>query len=137
MALGTERDGEELIAQHSLGFDRGHRVILDNLVRSLVQIHEYHDLFAGLVRQSDALHRSAVNSSYLHVGSCFKTCNIVEFRPELVRGAKQILLAPDDKNPGGKNCQCHNDEYSQPCHSRHNSSYDFLRNSFTNPMPLS
>ena len=28
------------------------------------------------MRQSDALHRSAVNSSYLHVGSCFKTCNI-------------------------------------------------------------
>jgi hypothetical protein len=51
-----------------------------------------------------------VNASHLHVGALSQACNIIELRLQLICGAKQILLAPDDEDPGGKNRQCPNNE---------------------------
>jgi hypothetical protein len=82
------------------------------------------------------MHISAVNPAHLHIGSRCQARDIVELRLELVGGAKQILLAPDNKDPRGKNCQRPNDECSQPRQSRHMSSYDCFRNSLTKPMSL-
>ena len=93
-------------------------------------------LSPGLCGSSMPVHGSAVNPAHLHVGSLSQARNIVELRLQLVGGAKQILLAPDDEDPGSQNRQRHNDECSQPRHSRHKSPYDCFRNSFTNPMSL-
>jgi hypothetical protein len=62
------------------------------------------------MRQGDALHGSAVNSSDLYVSSGREARDIVELRFQLVCGAKQILLAPDYEDASGKNCQCYKDE---------------------------
>jgi hypothetical protein len=56
------------------------------------------------------MHGSAVNAAYLDVGSSSQSRYIVELRLELVCGAKQIFLAPNDEDTGGQNCQCHKDE---------------------------
>jgi hypothetical protein len=58
---------------------------------------------------------SAVNAAHLHVSSHTQARDIVELRLQLVSGAKQILLAPDDEDAGSKNCQRRNDKCSQPC----------------------
>src|SRR5580658_2658123 len=110
--------------------------MLDDLLCRSVEIHNDDDLIARLVRQLNAMHISAVNPTHLYVSSRGQARNIVELRLQLVGGAKQILLAPDDENTGGQNGQRRNDKCSQPCHSRHNSSYDCCKNSFTKPISL-
>ena len=110
--------------------------MLDNFVRRLGEFHEDCDLLSRLPGQFDAGHRSAMYSAHLHICSVSHAHHIVELRLQLVRGAKQILLAPDNEDPRSQNCQRHNDECSESCYSRHISPYDCFRNSFTNPMLL-
>ena len=82
------------------------------------------------------MHISAMNAAHLHVSSHSQACNIVELRLQLVCGAEQILPSPDNEDTGSQNYQRCNDECTQPRHSRHKSSYDCFRNSFTKPISL-
>ena len=49
----SKGDGDVLIAQQTLGLDRGYRILLDDLVRVLVQLQDNGDLVAGLLRKID------------------------------------------------------------------------------------
>ena len=89
---------EELVTQQSLGFDCGHRVLLDDLVRRLPHIHDDGNFFAGLVGQHDAAYSPTVNTAHSYVGSSIQTCNIDELRFQLVGGAEEILFASDDED---------------------------------------
>ena len=133
---GSKRDRQILVAQQALGFDGGHGVLLDDLVRGLAHVHDYRDLFARLVGQHDAAHSSTVDPAHPHIGARIQAHHIVELRFQLVGRAEKILLAPDDEDAGDQYCQCHNDESSQPRRSRHISPYEYLRNSLTNSTSL-
>src|SRR5580658_6770521 len=110
--------------------------MLDDLLCCFVEIHHHDDFIAWLVRQIDATHISAVNAAHLNVSSLSQARNIVELRLQLVSGAKQILLAPNNEDTGSQNRQRRNDKCSQPCQSRHKSPYDCFKNSFTKAMSL-
>src|SRR5580700_9117800 len=110
--------------------------MLDDLLCRFVEIHDHDDLISRFVRQIDAMHISAVNAAHLNVSSHSQARNIVELRLELVSGAKQILLAPNNEDTGSQNRQRRNDKCSQPRQSRHKSPYDCFRNSFTKATSL-
>src|SRR5271154_2662385 len=82
------------------------------------------------------MHSSHMNSAHPHIAASIQAHHIVELRLQLVRGTEKILLAANNEDAGHQNCQCRNDESSQPRRSRHMSSYECLRNSLTNSTSL-
>ena len=81
-------------------------------MRGLGEIYEDGYLITGLPGQGNSSYCSTVNAAHLNVGSFSQTRYIVELGLQLVCGAKQVLLAPDNEDPGAQNRQCHNDECS-------------------------
>ena len=110
--LGSKRDRNILASQHPLGFDGGHGVSLDDLVRRLGEIHDYRHPIARLMRQHDLAHRSNVNPAHPYIASYIQARYVVELGLQFVCGAEKIPLASDDEDTGHQNCQCDNDEGS-------------------------
>src|ERR1700733_11318164 len=68
-SLRSKRHGYKLISKKPLSFDRGYRILLEDLVCRSPKINEHCNLFARMMRQYYVAHGTAMHSTDLHNGS--------------------------------------------------------------------
>ncbi len=116
---GSKGNGNIFVSEEAFGLDGGDGVLLDNVVRRTLEIHQHGDFIGWFVRQLNTAHGAAMHATYTDIRAGVEADYGCELGLQSIGGGEEVLLAPDDEDSCRQNHQRCDNKSSKPCRPRH------------------